>query len=229
MKIVDEFRHLDDIKGDLAVSEIEYMATTVLQEAEPLTQVIYSNVKEIVEQQQYIFDIIWSKGIPAKRRMKEIEEGIKREFIDTIQDPVEIEKVAFQLLKSATEEILILFSTANTFRDDHEYSEMLNLLKNASEHNVKIRILVDAKDSVNKMVQNLKEEQRIKVQHHSRTGQTKITILVVDEAYCLTIEMRDSSARTFDEAIGLATYSNSESTVSSYVSIFENLWMRTEV
>jgi two-component system, OmpR family, sensor histidine kinase VicK len=192
-----------------------------------LTQVIYSNVKEIVEQQQYIFDIIWSKGIPAKRRIKEIEEGIKREFIDTIQDPVEIEKATFQLLRSATEEILILFSTADRFREHQKYSEMLNLLKNASGHDVKIRILADAEDPVNKTVQNLKEEQKIKVQHYSRTGQTKITIIVVDEAYCLTIEMRDSSARTFDDAIGLATYSNSESTISSYVSIFENLWVQS--
>jgi hypothetical protein len=29
--------------------------------------------------------------------------------------------------------------------------------------------------------------------------------------------------KPFDEAIGLATYSNSEATVFSYVSIFENL------
>jgi two-component system, OmpR family, sensor histidine kinase VicK len=32
MKIVDELRHLDDLKGGIAVSEMEYMATTVLQE-----------------------------------------------------------------------------------------------------------------------------------------------------------------------------------------------------
>ncbi|MFL6483719.1 MAG: hypothetical protein ACJ70Z_03255, partial [Nitrososphaera sp.] len=30
MKIVDELRHLDGVKGGLAVSESEYMATTVL-------------------------------------------------------------------------------------------------------------------------------------------------------------------------------------------------------
>ena len=99
MLIVDELRHLDGLKGGLAVNETECMATTILQEGKPLTQVIYSNVKEIVEQQQYLFDIIWSKGIPAKQRMKEIEEGLKREFIDIIQDPVETEKVTFQLLK----------------------------------------------------------------------------------------------------------------------------------
>ena len=35
--------------------------------------------------------------------------------------------------------------------------------------------------------------------------------------------MRDSLATTFDDAIGFATYSNSDATISSYVSIFENL------
>jgi two-component system, OmpR family, sensor histidine kinase VicK len=30
MKIVNEFRHLDGLKGGIAVSETEYMATTVL-------------------------------------------------------------------------------------------------------------------------------------------------------------------------------------------------------
>ena len=35
--------------------------------------------------------------------MKEIEEGLKREFIDIIQDPIETEKVTFQLLNSARE------------------------------------------------------------------------------------------------------------------------------
>jgi two-component system, OmpR family, sensor histidine kinase VicK len=229
VKIVDEFRHLDGLKGGgIAVSESEYMATTILQEAEPLTQVIYSNVKEIVEQQQYFFDIIWSKAIPAKKRIREIEEGLKREFIDTIQDPTEIGKVFFQMLKSATEEILILFSTGNAFRQHQEYSEMLQLLKEASKRSVQVRILVDSDDPIDKMIRNLKEEQ-ISIQHRSDSRQTKITILVVDKAYSLAIEMKDSSAKTFDEAIGLATHSNSESTVSSYISIFETLWIQSEL
>lgn len=69
MKIVDELRHLDGIKGGLAISETEFMATTMLEEATPLTQVIYSNVKEMVEQGQYIFDTLWanSAAIPAKQ------------------------------------------------------------------------------------------------------------------------------------------------------------------
>ena len=41
--------------------------------------------------------------------------------------------------------------------------------------------------------------------------------------------MRDSLATTFDDAIGFATYSNSDATISSYASIFENLWMQSEL
>ncbi len=75
MELVDELRHLDGVRGGMAVSESEYMATTVLQEAKPLTQVIYSNVKEVVEQGKYIFDTLWNAAIPAEQKIREIEEG----------------------------------------------------------------------------------------------------------------------------------------------------------
>jgi hypothetical protein len=38
-------------------------------------------------------------------------------------------------------------------------------------------------------------------------------------------DKREDSAEPFEEAIGLATYSNSEPTVFAYSSIFENLWI----
>jgi signal transduction histidine kinase len=77
IKLVDELRHLSGVKGGLAVSETEYMATAVLEEAKPLTQVIFSSVKEVVEQGQYIFDTLWNAAIPAEQRIKEIEEGLE--------------------------------------------------------------------------------------------------------------------------------------------------------
>jgi len=77
IKLVDELRHLSGVKGGLAVSETEYMATTVLEEAKPLTQVIYSSVKEVVEQGQYIFDTLWNAAVPAEQKIKEIEEGLE--------------------------------------------------------------------------------------------------------------------------------------------------------
>ena len=60
-------------------------------------------------------------------------------------------------------------------------------------------------------------------------SETKATILVVDRKDSLVMELRDDSKTTFDEAIGLSTYSNSKAGVLSYVSIFENSWRQTEL
>ena len=132
MKLSIELRHLDDIKGNFSISDgAMYQATAMgdfsvassldnnqdsttnkEKEEEHLqprtttteieTETILSNVRAFVSQQQYFFDMLWQKAIPAKQRIKEIEEGAKREFIDTIREPKEIEKLPFQLLKSAS-------------------------------------------------------------------------------------------------------------------------------
>jgi two-component system, OmpR family, sensor histidine kinase VicK len=56
MSIVDEVRHLDGIKGNFMVSEMEYLApATSHEEAKLASLIIYSSVREIVEHQQYVF------------------------------------------------------------------------------------------------------------------------------------------------------------------------------
>ncbi len=81
MKIV-ELRHLEGAKGGMAVNETEYIATAHLHEAKPLMHLIYSNVKEIVEQQQFVFESFWSRAVPAEQKIREIEEGT--ELVRTI-------------------------------------------------------------------------------------------------------------------------------------------------
>src|SRR5207344_1196081 len=58
---------------------------------------------------------------------------------------------------------------------------------------------------------------------------TQATFLVVDRKVSLVMELRDDSKGTFDEAIGLSTYSNSKAGVLSYVAIFEQLWNQIEL
>ena len=55
------------------------------------------------------------------------------------------------------------------------------------------------------------------------------TILIVDRKVSFVIEVIDDTKVIFEEAIGLATYSNAKSTVLSFVSIFESLWKQTEL
>ena len=77
-------------------------------------------------------DTLWHKAIPAKQRIKEIEHGLKREFMDTMQDPYETQKILDNLLKSATEEILIILPTTTTNNILYQYEQeyLLTLLKN---------------------------------------------------------------------------------------------------
>ncbi len=58
---------------------------------------------------------------------------------------------------------------------------------------------------------------------------TTVTILVIDRSSSLVIEKIDDSKMEFVEAAGLATYSTSEPTVISYVSIFENFWNQADL
>ena len=77
MTIVHELRHLNGIKGNFMVSEKEYLAPVILFEKGKIaSQIICSNVKEILDQQQYMFDTLWNKAISAQQRIREIDEGI---------------------------------------------------------------------------------------------------------------------------------------------------------
>ncbi|HKO65857.1 MAG TPA: hypothetical protein VJU13_11695, partial [Candidatus Nitrosocosmicus sp.] len=72
-----ELRHLSDIKINLAISDgKEYISFPVLNESRLLSEVIYSNVKEVVNQNNLIFETLWKKAIPADKRIKEIEKGL---------------------------------------------------------------------------------------------------------------------------------------------------------
>jgi two-component system, OmpR family, sensor histidine kinase VicK len=229
MAIVDEFRHLEGFTGGIAISESEYMTTTVLREGQLLPQVFYSNAKEVVEQGRYIFNTFWKKAIPAEQKVKEIEEGIKPEAIETIRDPVEIQMIGFELVKSAVEEILIIFSTSNAFlRQAH--AGAIELLEESAKRGIKIKILIPLhKSSKNEITQKISQHKRIETRFIGESLQSKVSIIVVDRKFSLAIELKDDTRETSYEAIGLATYSNSKPTVVSYASIFESLWIQSEL
>jgi two-component system, OmpR family, sensor histidine kinase VicK len=395
MKLVDELRHLNGVKGGIAVSESEYMATTLLEEAKPLTQVIFSSVKEVVEQGQYIFDTLWNMAIPAEQRIREIEEGVvvpvrtrlvnkqdeiineinrlnnradrlsicssyggmqmsykyffdsfkrivgRNKRIDNIgggndglrwiinidKDNLELAKIFLEsgiqirhiknmppmnfgvsekevaltiekmeggsvsqsflisneplyvnhfnslfeelwksgidaaerikdikqgvyladievvpssakaqdrylnILKSASEEILLIFPTTGSVIRQEKIGVIQLAIQGAKERNVKVRILMPSNSLTEQMVIQLMRyyPNHIDVRYIEQMSETKATILVVDRKSSLVMELRDDSKTTFVEAIGLSTYSNSKAGVLSYVAIFENLWVQSDL
>ncbi len=246
-----ELRHLDGLKGYLSILDGKVLGSHAYGLEHGLPHAVASTVRIFVEQQQYFFETLWNKAIPAKQRIKEIEEGAKREFVETIRDPYEIQKLGFDLIKKAEEEILVLFSKAKAFRHQ-EKAGILKLLKEAASppHNVRIRILIPAEKTdrveeeaaatmTNEIILQLKEL-GIAVRRSGRQQQNilqndnnNLTLLIVDQSLSLTVELNDDDTkeeRTFEEdTIGLATYSNSDPTFFAYMSIFENLWMRADV
>ena len=96
-----ELRHLDGVKGNFGVSDAEYIAIsttetrrTGLAESKSMGIIIphavYSNVIEDVQQQQYIFEILWNKATPAEQRIREIEEGVKSVNTRILEDQDQI-------------------------------------------------------------------------------------------------------------------------------------------
>ena len=268
-----ELRHLDGLKGYLAILDGRLFASHAFgQEGKTLTHMVASTVRVFVEQQQYFFETLWNKAIPAKQRIREIEEGAKREFVETIRDSTQTEKIGFDLIKNAQEEILLLFSKPNAFflqektRGRRGRGRVLALIKEAaaSPRNVKVRILIpiitsDVNNNNNdtdamtiianeKIIsqQQLKElgidVRRITQKHQenflqNNSSNSNLTLLIVDQSSYLTVELNDDDdddnikeeTSAEEDAIILATYSNSEATVFAYVSIFENLWMKTQI
>src|ERR671932_842262 len=108
MKFVEELRHMDGVKGNMAVSETEYVATAVLQESQPVTQTIYSNAKAILEQHRYFFETLWNKAIPAEQRIRELEQGIEPEFLEVITDGDRAAQLIVEFAKSVKREAQLL-------------------------------------------------------------------------------------------------------------------------
>jgi len=199
-------------------------------------------VKGIVDAQQYLFETLWSKAIPIEKKIREIEGGVIDEFIETLSDNDEIHAVLERLLKSTMRELLVILPSFNTFIR-FEKEGLIQLLIEEAKRGVKTSMLIQltyaAKNDNTKRdnfksndetnIQELLNNPLIEVQYLDKLSNSKLITIISDTRLSLTIEVNDDSAQTTNEAIGLATYSNSESTVLSYVSIFETLWTQTEL
>jgi signal transduction histidine kinase len=245
LTFVDELRHLDGIKGNFYISKSGYLAPASFHEqGKSASHIIYSNVKEMIENQKYVFDSFWSRGIPSEYRIRELEEGIVPVKTDLIQKPRETLELFLSLIESAKNEILLIIPTINAFLREEQIGAIELLKQAAIERNVKVRIIgpsnkiiedeILAKEHGPKEMQDEDKNQRL---HHiqyrdvrfEQAAVTTVTILVIDRKESLAIEKTDDSKLDFVKAIGLSTYSNSEPTVMSYVSIFEGLLKQADL
>lgn len=227
---VSEIRHIDGIKGNFGIlDEEEYIIHLIHRESEAPSQVIYNNDSASVKAQQSLFNILWKTAIPIEDRVREIEYGIRLGFLDTIREPEEIENIYFNIITSVSKELFLLLPTVNSF-NRLESKNLMSLLSKNAERGVQIKILTPMDDQIKKLstIYNSKFHQ---IEMNSITEPLEInsTIVVSDNRFSLVMETRDDHTYDFKEAFGLAVYSNNVSSVWTHTTIFENLWMRSNL
>ena len=221
-------RHLNGLKGNFEIAdEKEYVAVASLQKSQSIPLLIFSNLPEIVEQQQFIFDSFWNKATPAEQRIKEIEEGVVPQITTIISDYEQVMRMEIEMIRKAKKEIQIMYSTVNAFYIQ-EHSGTLNLLKDMAEHNseLSIKILTPLDSSIKQSpsIRSLRKCHNIQIQDIAPSISIKIKTLIVDRKESMIMEFKHSIEDNISAATGFSIYSNSESTVSSYASIFEVLY-----
>jgi two-component system, OmpR family, sensor histidine kinase VicK len=237
---VGQVRHLDGIRTNFVVTDTEYSSSAIMQQVHAHPETVYSNVRSIVEQQQYLFENLWNKAIPAERKMNEIEEGIELEKTYIIQDPQSIQKLFVDMVKSVQHEVLLILPTVNAFLREHRMGIIQLLMQAVRERSVNVRILTPTNDVIDNILKNTvisyQEGERRKDfdlrsinMSPEETAVSTVTIVVVDKKESLVFEKTDDTKENFIEAVGMATYSNSKPTVVSYISIFESLWTQVDL
>ena len=241
MDMVDELRHLDGIKGNFYVSESGYLAPATAHEVgKSASQVIYSNVTEIIEHQRYVFDTLWSKAVPANQKIREIEEGVEPEFFEVISDAGKAAGVYLNLAKSVKKQAFLVLPNSRAMVRD----KRLGVLDYLVEASSKIKALEgvtnktdsrEEKDAI-KIICPLDENNReivkwvsdkapgIKILRSSIKSSS--TIFLADNQKFFRAELKENKEEEedFTSAIGLALYSNSKASITSFESIFDLLW-----
>ena len=234
LKLGMKLRHVKSLTPmNFAIGDKELNATVEsMQGGKMVHSLLTSNEPIYVKHFSSIFEELWNNGIDADDRIRDIEEGIDAADIEIIHNPKEGIKRAWSIIKSAKEEVLIMFSSANAVRSQIEMGGMQLLREALEENSAKARVLIPADDD-NITSTTIKEAKstypQIDIRSIDKSLQTRITIVLVDKRECVIVELKDDTEDNSYNAAGLTTYSDSKSIVSSYISIFESFWKQTEL
>jgi signal transduction histidine kinase len=186
--------------------------------------------------EQFISDPFWNRVTPDEGEMIQMQNESQRnasaqDIVRIIEEPDKIIQVAFEMIRSAKKEVLIMFSTANAFKRQISIGgpELLREVT-SSKKDLEIRILTpaDLDVEISSLVLGTKMD-NVKVRNMEATLQTKVTVVVVDRRLSLAVELKDDSQDDINEALRSAVYSNTKSAAISYVAIFESLWKQVEL
>ena len=222
-----ELRHIAGIKGNFGVTETEYIASAILQKEKPATQIIYSNAREVVDQQRYIFRSFWSRAIRANQRIKEIEEGIEPEFVEVITDGIKAANLMVDFAKSVRKEAQLILSQPKTMEQAGKLGMLDHLIHAANSYGAEIRVISPITVENSKLARQIMN-QAPNIQILAGPVSTAGLFIQDGETYFIAEDKDPNAAEAF-EATSRVIYSNSKNGVKSFKSFFETLWKQSEL
>lgn len=229
MMEIAEVRHLKGVRSSFGIADgIQYLDHAI-SENDQLSHAIISNVKAVVEAKQYLFETLWNMATPAEQTAREIEEGIEPTKTEIIQDTKVSINLSLNIIKSAKDEVLLIWATSKTFILAVRMG-VAKIYADAAHKGVKIKLLIPYGDGIEDVIREIKTSvPQLQIRIADINLQTRITIMIVDRSEVMSWELRDDRIENPFEAGGMATYSNNKSIASSYATIFETLWKQTEM
>jgi signal transduction histidine kinase len=218
-----ELRHLDGLKGTFILNEREYLSisTATLLEGKTIPQIVHTDIEQIVEQQQHIFDTFWNKTISAQEKIGEIEKEVEPFNIDIIRDRKCAESLFTSEIQHARSEVLIAVSSIRYLEYLTEIG-LINSIKQAKSKGVNVMILYseEKRDGIAavQVISAITRYAKIK-----RISGIQGSILLIDNSKVLTI----SEDERVDALV--AIYSDSKSLVKNFGSLLDTLWNETEI
>jgi two-component system, OmpR family, sensor histidine kinase VicK len=218
-----DFRHSDEVEANFVVSEKEYLGSITLKE--PHQQAIYSNMRDMVEQQHHIFESLWNRAIPIQDRITEIEEGREHEFYEVINDYKKAQEKYIDLARSVDREALLLCANSKAMIRAYRLGVLDYLIEASTKKGAIIRIVCPLAEENSEIVKTIsKRAPDIRILNYDNNTSSHSGLLVVDRAKFMRFELKEPKAEEFSEAIGFVIFSNNKASVESSKSFFELLW-----
>ncbi len=135
-----EVRHAESPIGNFLVTDAELVATaSSISGGQPIPEVIYSNVMELVQRNVYFFNNVWERAIPAEIRFAELENGERVGETKLTFDTREIFDSANKFVDEMKEEALVILTEQNSITRNPTFFE--KIVAKAKTEGTKVKIL----------------------------------------------------------------------------------------
>jgi len=207
----------------------------------------------VIKYYKSIFEDLWNEGLDARIKIRDMRSNLNADegFTELIENPYKTQQLLIHHIQKATKEILIILPSINAFfryRKIGIFSilekKLLNIninnnISNEEENSNKllVKILTPTNNKLEKCITNIynrikkinKKKENIEFRRVESLSEINTACIIIDKKDLLVIELKDDSKNNFLDAIGSSIYSNTPTTVFSYISIFDTLWTQTEL